>query len=38
VPLQNVDVGPWKDDSAWVSFDLPVGSFATVVLEAIRGA
>lgn len=38
MPLENAEVGPWEGSSAWVRFDLPVGSFATVVLGALRGA
>lgn len=28
-------VGEWGDDAVWIAFDLPVGSYATVVLDIL---
>lgn len=36
VTISDVEVDPFEDSAAWVRFSLPVGSFATVVLAAIR--
>ena len=37
-PVEDPDVGPWADGAVQLAFGLPVGSYATVVLDELRGA
>ncbi|MEM9803131.1 MAG: tRNA pseudouridine(13) synthase TruD [Planctomycetota bacterium] len=37
-PVTNARLDPWSEGTAWIVFDLPVGAYATVVLDLLGAA